>query len=322
MSKIGHIRLVGDTSTTLPGLGTENTPNLSIKPCEIRWNDMHTEEPDDVACRQHFNDRSEINAKTSGLPKAERFSWADWIADQSIDADAVFAFAPNKLLFPEQNESMVQALVQQKTQYSDFFKHHGRKTGHLKSFIIRTENWFTGIGLILWQCQALLLRHDTESRVSLTELKSLFDRIANRTRTVSLVRAKQLNSDYRDMILEEGMLGRLAGGFGKNDWVSFMLGHQSTAPSDRESLDTLLNRHLQDVIRLVEKNQLAFSRIVISCGQQQLEKLKAQKDFLQLDRMQASHQFRWLHHVAPISAQVLCGKDAIHISYAVKGDKP
>lgn len=318
MSKVALIRLIGDTSGTLPGFGSEKTPNTSVKPSEVRWNDMNTEEPDDALCRQHFCDRSEIIAKSSGVVTKERWAWADWIADQSVEAEAVFAFAPHHDLFLTQHNEIVQALVQQKTQYRDFFQRHDRKTGHLKSFIIRTENWFTGIGLIIWQCQALLINLGQEKRVSLTEVKAYFDRIAKRTRTVSILPSRQLNAEFRDQILEENLFSRLTGSLSKSAWVSFVLGVQQSQRSEKESLNALLNTYLSELIKIIENRQLAFSRIVISCNSQQLAVLKTQAAFLEFDRMQSAFGFKWIHHTPPISAQILTGKDAIHISYAIK----
>jgi hypothetical protein len=49
-----------------------------------------------------------------------------------------------------------------------------------------------------------------------------------------------------------------------------------------------------------------------------LEALKGNAAFLQFDRMQSSHGFKWVHQPSAITSQILTGKDAIHFSYAVK----
>lgn len=318
MSQVSQIRLLADSACALPGFGTEKTPSLSIKPGEVLWNDMQAEEPSDSHARQLFSTNAEVNQSTSGLVETPRFTWEDWIADQFVDADSIFIFCPHATLFQQQHDEIVQAMVAQKTKYVDFYRQHDRKTGKLKSFEVKTENWFSGIGLILWQCHMFLSKLDPEKRVSLTDLKNIFQELSRRTRTVSILSTKSMHPFFRDIILDESLMGRLTGNLGRSKWVSFELGVKLSDTSEKDSLATQIDAKLRALIDVIEAKRLSFPRVVITCDQKQMHELKNSSTFLQFDKLQSAYGFRWIHQPAPISSQILTGKDAVHISYAIK----
>jgi hypothetical protein len=320
MSIVSSIRLFGDSATALPGFESEKSPFICVKPSEIMWNGMQTIDPADGADRQLFCRNAEINPNTSGLVEYPRWRWADVLAEISIEYDAIFIFAPHQDIFPAQMDEIVKAMVAQKTQYAPFLRQHDRKTGKLKSFTVKTENWFGGVGLIIWQCQQLLNKLDGSKAVSLTQLKSYFEQLSKRTRTVSIMRSQQLNKWIRDSVVEESFFGRLTGSVGKSQWLTFELGHQLSDTSEKDTLDALIDQTFKSLIEQIENKKLGFSRVVVSCNQEQLERLRKNSVFLQLDKMQTTHKFKWVHQPASVTSQILTGKDAIHVSYAVKED--
>lgn len=318
MSKIGAIRLLGDSAVALPGFDTGSTPYISIKTSEALWNGMQTEDPSDTAGRRLFERNAEINPKTSGLISNPRWLWSDFVADQSVDSDAMFIFAPHELIFAQQHEEVVKSMVLQKTHYSEFLRRHDRRSGKIGVFEIKTDNWFAGTGLVMWQCQQLLKKLDANKTVSLTQLKAAFDKLSKRTRTLSIMSATQINPSIKNLILEESLMGRLTGSLSKSKWVTFQLGFQQSDTSDKDLLNTQIDAALKSIIKTIENKQLGFARIIISCSLEQMSLLKANGNFLQFDRMQQAFGFKWIHQPAPIASQILTGKDAIHFSYAVK----
>lgn len=317
MSKIGAIQLLGDNASALPGFNA-GTPYISVKPSEALWNGMQTEDPIDPVGRRLFERNAEIIPKTSGLIEQPLWLWSDFVADQSVENDAMFIFAPHERLFSQQHEEIMKSLVLQKTHYSDFLRKHDRRSGKIKAFEIKTNNWFAGTGLVMWQCQQLLNKLDENKAVSLSQLKKAFEQFAARTRTVSVMSVSQLNPKTRNLILDESFMGRLTGSLSKSNWVSFQLGVQGAATSDKDSLLTQVDSALSSLISSIESKQLGFARVVISCSVEQMAMLKDQSLFLQFDRMQKSFGFKWVHQPAPIASQILTGKNAIHFSYALK----
>jgi hypothetical protein len=318
MSKVGSIMLLGDSAVALPGFDSKKTPYIAVKTGEVIWNGMQCEEPSDGVSRRLFTDNAEINATTSGLIENPRWRWADFLAEQSIECDAMFIFAPHATLFPQQHSEILKSLVLQKTHYSEFFRRHQRKTGKLKTFEIKTDNWFAGVGLVIWQCQQILSKLDPEKAVSLSQLKSAFEQLSKRTRTISIMSTQQISPVTRKQILDESFLGRLTGSLGKSKWVSFQLGYQQSDSSDKDSFQTQLDAALKSMIAAIEGKKLGFSRIVISCNTNQLAQLKNNATFLQFDKMQKAYGYKWVHQPAAISSQILTGKDAVHFSYAIK----
>ncbi|MFQ3229328.1 hypothetical protein [Reinekea sp.] len=316
MSTVESIALITDSASYISGL--PNAANIHLKQGEVIWNDMQCEDPPDGYARQLFFQNAEVNERTSGLIKNSKFNWADSLAEHSIEQDALFMFAPHQDIFPQQLEEMINAQVRQKTQYIEFFSRHKIKTGKLKTFIIKTESWFTGTGLIVWQCQHLLSKIETDKSVPLTQLKRYFEQITARTRTVSIMPCNQLNPWTRSQIIEESMLSKLRGNMGRTKWISIELGIDITEVSQRDSLEVQVESQLKNVIEAIKAKKLAFPRIVISCSDAQLATLKSMASFTIFDALQSSHKFKWLHQPSSIMAQVLTGKDAVHISYSVK----
>jgi hypothetical protein len=318
MSKVGSIMLLGDSASALPGFDSTQTPYIAIKPGEVIWNDMQCEDPLDTVSRRLFADNAEIRMNTSGLIEEPRWLWADFLADQSIESDAMFIFAPHEMLFPQQHSEIVKSLVLQKTHYTDFFRRHQRKTGKIKAFEIKTNNWFTGVGLVIWQAQQVLSKLDPEKSVSLAQLKNAFEELSKRTRTISIMATQHIHSVTRKQILDESFLGRLTGSLGKSKWVTFQLGVHQSDTSEQDSLNIQVDAALKSMINDIESKKLGFSRIVISCNTEQLALLKNNATFLHFDRLQKTFGFKWVHLPAAIGCQILTGKDAIHFSYAVK----
>lgn len=317
MSKIAAIQLLADSTSALPGFD-QGADFIAIKPGEVLWNGMQTEDPVCVVDRRLFHRNAEINMKTSGLVKQPRWLWSDFVADQSIEKDAMFIFAPHEQLFSQQHEEIMKSLVLQKTYYSDFLRRHDRRSGKIKAFEVKTQNWFAGTGLVVWQCQQVLKKLDVNKTVSLSQLKKAFDQLAKRTRTISIMSAAHIHPKTRSLILNESFVGRLSGNLSKSNWVNFQLGVQMADTSDKDSLSTQIDTTLNSLIESIEDRQLGFARVVISCSLDQMAMLKEQSNFLQFDRMQKKYGFKWVHQAAPIASQILTGKNAIHFSYALK----
>lgn len=318
MSSLSSIRLLGDSAAALPGFETGKSPFICIKPAEILWNGMQTQDPSDSADRLLFHANAEINPSTSGLIEKPRWFWSDYLAEKSVDFDALFIFAPHQAIFPQQMDEIMKSLVLQKTHYAPFLRNHDRKTGKIKSFVVKTENWFSGIGLIMWQSQQLLNKINTDKAVSLTQLKSLFEQLSRRTRTLTIMPTAQLNKWIRDQVVEQSLLGRLTGSMQKNKWLTFELGFHRADTSDKDSLPALIDHTMRTIIEVIENKKLGFSRIIITCHSEQLQHLKKSASFLQFDRMQETYKFKWVHQPPSVTSQILTGKDAIHFSYAVK----
>ena len=318
MSKVGAILLTTDSAGALPGFETEKHPFIHVKPGEVVWNGMQTEEPLDPRERQLFFKNAEVNEKTSGLIEDPRWYWADSIADVSIEHDAIFVFAPHEQIFEQQITEIVKAQVLQKTHYIEFFRRHTRQSGKLKTFTVKTHNWFAGVGLVAWQAQQVLMKQDPNRSVSLAQIKLLFEQLSARTRTFSIMPCHQLHPFTRDQILEQSMVDKLRGNMGRNKWISFELGHKTNLVGERESLQQHLNDFLSTLNAQIIDKRMAFSRLIISCSNEQMAELKSNPAFLQMDKLQKAEGFKWLHQPAPITAQILTGKDAIHFSYSLK----
>lgn len=316
MSTVESIALLTDSASYIAGISS--AANIHLKQGEVVWNDMQCEDPPDNYARQLFSQSAEVNERTSGLIDNSKFSWADAIAEHSIEQDAIFMFAPHQDIFPQQLQEMINAQVKQKTQYIEFFSRHKIKTGKLKTFIIKTENWFTGTGLIVWQCQQILSKIGADKSIPLTQLKQFFEQITARVRTVSIMPCNQLNPWTRSQIVEESMLSKLRGNMGRTKWISIELGKGLTEVSQRDSLEVQVESQFQKVIDTIKASKLAFPRIIISCSDTQLATIKEMAAFSQFDALQATHKFKWLHQPSSIMAQILTGKDAVHISYSVK----
>ena len=318
MTKDASILLLTDSSSALPGFGTENFPFVSVKPGEVVWNGMQTEDPIDPQDRILFQQHAEVIERSSGLVDEPRWQWGDSIADRSVDYDSVFVFAPHEDIFIQQMDEIVNAQVLQKTHYAPFVKSHGRQTGKLKSLVIKTHNWFAGIGLAVWQCHQLLNKVATSQSMPLSHVKKYFEQLSARTRTVSIMPCNQLHPWTRNQIIDESLMSKMRGNIGRTRWISVELGKREAQVSERESMEVQLETQLQKIITVILEGKLGFSRIVVSCSNAQLAVLKKTPAFLQLDKMQSAHKFKWLHQPAPITAQILTGKDAIHLSYSSK----
>jgi len=318
MSKTGSILLLADTAGALQGFESESFPHIRVKPSEVRWNDMQMEDSIDPVDRLLFSDNAEIIERTSGLVTDSRWRWSDSIADASIDYESVFVFAPHEDIFQQQITEIVNAQVQQKTIYSHFFKQHGLQSGKLKSFVIKTNNWFAGIGLTVWQCHQLLNKVSSGEPMPLAHVKKYFEQLSSRTRTVSIMPCHQLHPWTRSQLIDESLFSKMRGNIGRTKWISLTLSQRTPEVSERDSMEAQVEVQLQKIITIISQKKLAFTRIVINCTKQQLSILKKQPAFLQLDKMQGPNKFKILHEPASILAQILTGKDAIHISYSSK----
>ena len=318
MSKVESVLLLTDTASALKGFDSDSFPNIRVKPSEVRWNDMQMEDSIDAIDRLLFSDNAEVNERTSGVVADTRWKWGDSIADASVDYDSVFLFAPHEDIFQQQMAEVVNAQVLQKTHYSAFFKQHGRQTGKLKSFVIKTNNWFAGIGLTVWQCHQLLNKTNSGQPLPLAHLKKYFEQLSSRTHSIAVIPCHQLHPWTRNLLVDESMLSKMRGNLGRTKWISIGLSQRTPEVSERDSMEAQLEIQLQKIITVISQKKLSFSRIIFSCSNLQMSALKKHPAFLQLDKMQVPYKFKWLHQPAPILAQVLTGKDPIHISYSAK----
>lgn len=318
MNKANSIILLTDSAAALSSFHTDSFPHIKVKPSEVIWNEMQTLEPSNSEGRVLFYQNAEINSKTSGLIDTPRYSWADTMADISVDYDAIFVFAPHEDIFLQQISEIVNARVLQKTSYTDFFKTQNRQTGKLKSFVIKTNDWFDGISLVAWQCDQLLKKMASGKELPLSHIKQYFEQLSERTQSCAIMQCNQLSPWVRNQIIDKSLISKLRGNVARTKWITLGLGRRQPKVSERETLESQVDDQINRIMTIISEHRLTFSRIIISCSKAQLEFLKQQTAFIKLDAMQDEYKFKWLNQPLSVSAQILTGKDAIHISYSSK----
>lgn len=314
MSKVNSIKLIGDSTSYLSCFDCPDMPNMAFKLTDISSEGGVITDPFEYEARESFAHSSSASDKYSHIVAAPEHKWADFIAEQSIENDATYIFSPRLDMFPEQHEEVIQAQIVQKTQYADFYEQHNRKTGMIKSLEVQTGNWFGGISLIMWQAQKLLQTKDPEDRVSLTQLKALFEKLSQRTVTYSIMSLAELSSWSHQQVVHDSLIDRLGGA--KEKWVTHQMSKDDIQVIEKGELTNLIDQIFITLMMLIERKALAFNRIIISCTHEQLEMLKDTLAFQQIDQMQEYWKYRWVHQVPSISSQILTGKSAIHISCA------
>lgn len=318
MSLAKVITLASDSAGSLSGLNLKQYPNLSVKPAEIVWNDMQTEDLNDSTARSLFSKNAEINNETSGFAKTERWNWLDFLVEQSIENDAVFVFVPHDVIYPEEQDQIIKATVHLKTGFIEFFKKHERKTGKIKHFIINSGNIFCGVGLVVWQCQEILSRMDPEKNLSLVQLKSVFERYAQRTKTISIMDCGSVSSGFKKQVMDQGFMDRFTSSLKRNQWLSVEFGSEALKLGDRLSLEAQITQHLSDLASIIERKQIAFPRVVIACSNEQWELLCGLDIYNQLVRFIKGTAVKIMHQQLSLTAQILTGKNSFHISYSQK----
>ncbi|EAR08671.1 hypothetical protein [Reinekea blandensis] len=318
MSRIDSIKLLGDSTVSVPLFNPQEMPNLAFKHTSILLNGEMMADSTDPDEREAFAQSLESVPKLSFDVKQPTVRWADFLAEQFLTNDACFVFSPSAELYPEYQSEIQKAQVVQKTQYADFFAQNNRPTGKLVSLEVPTGNWLCGISLIMWQAQKLLQSKDPEESVSLTKLKALFEQISQRTVTFSLISIAELNGVARDALLHENLMSRIGGTLGKSQWFTHEMCKDNAQIIEKGELSGLIDQMFISLMTIIERKALAFNRIIICCTHQQLEMLKETLAFQQIDQMQGHWNFKWVHQVPSITAQALTGKSAIHISCANK----
>ncbi|TCS38781.1 hypothetical protein [Reinekea marinisedimentorum] len=316
MSKVNSIKLVGDSTSYLSCFGNADMPNLAFKLADISSEGALLTDPFEYEARESFALSSSSSDQYSHIVAEPEHKWADFIAEQSIENDATYIFAPREDMFPEMHREILKAQVVQKTQYVNFYEQHNRKTGMIRYFEVQTGNWFGGISLIMWQAQKLLQTKDPEDLVSLTQLKGLFDKLSQRTVTYSIMSMTELNSWSHQQIVHDSLIDRIGGTLAKDKWVTHQMSKDDIQIIEKGDLTHLIDQIFITLMMLIERKALAFNRIIISCTHAQLDMLKETLAFQQIDQMQEYWKYRWVHQVPSITSQILTGKSAIHISCA------
>lgn len=316
MSKVNSIKLLSDSAAAISCFNETDMPNIAIKLADIAAEGSQIIDPIEYSERASFALSSASSDRFSHIVADPQHKWADFIAEQSIENDATYIFAPRQDMFPELHEEIIKAQIVQKTQYADFYEQHNRKTGMIKSFEIHTGNWFGGISLIMWQAQKLLQTKKPDDNVSLTQLKALFEQLSQRTVTYSIMSMAELSSWSHQQIVHDSLMERIGGGLAKDKWVTHQMSKDDVQIIEKGDLTNLIDQIFITLMMLIERKALAFNRIVISCTHEQLEMLKQTLAFQQIDQMQEYWKYQWVHQVPSVTSQILTGKSAIHISCA------
>jgi hypothetical protein len=316
MAKVNSIKLLGDSAAFLSCFNAADMPNLAFKLAEISSESTQLTDPLEYETRESFALSNDNTEKYTHLITHPEHKWADFIAEQSIENDATYIFTPQQDMFPELHEEILQAQIVQKTQYANFYERHNRKTGMIKSFDIQTGNWFGGISLIMWQAQKLLQTKKPEDRVSLSQLKTLFDQLSQRTVTYSIMSLAELSSWSHQQIVHDSLIDRLGGTLAKDKWVTHQMSKDDIQIIEKGDLPNQIDQVFITLMMLIERKALAFNRIIISCTHSQLDMLKQTLAFQQIDQMQEYWKYQWVHQVPSITSQILTGKSTIHISCA------
>jgi len=318
MSQVSLITLTSDSAASLSGQDLSKFPNIAIKPAEITWNDMQTEDLNDSVARRLFSSNAEIIQSTSGFTVTPKWNWTDFLVEHSVEKDAIFVFLPHPAIYPNEQDNVVSSTMKLKTNFIDFFNMHHRKTGKIKHFVLNSGNIFCGVGLVMWQCQEILSRMDPEKSLSLLQLKEVFDRYARRTKTISIMDNASINTDFQKQLSEPGLKNMLSAKLKRKHWLSVTFTKDNVQMGDQLSLEAQITKHFSELANFIETEKLAFPRIVISCSTEQWTLISKLNIFGLLNRFIEGTNIKIMHQQSSLTAQVLTGKNAIHISYSHK----
>jgi len=318
MSQASLISLACDSAASLSGQDLEKYPNIVIKPAEIIWNDMQTEDLNDSVARSLFSKNAEIIPATSGIIQNQKWNWTDFLVNHSVENDAIFIFLPNTVIYPNELDNAVASTMKLKTHFIDFFRKHDRKTGKIKHFVVNSGNVFGGIGLLLWQCQEFLLRMDPNKNLSLLQLKEVFERYSNRTKSILIMDNSAINKALKNKLSDPGLKNKLTAKLQRKQWLSVSLKKDDIDIGEQTSLEAQIVQHLSQLATVIEDQRMAFPRILISCSTQQWDYISSLEIFKLLGRYIEGTKIKLMHQQLSISAQILTGKNAIHISYSHK----
>lgn len=304
-------------SNILPAI-VDKFESAYIKPADIVWNDMPIAEPEDVLTRQLFQQNAEIINKTSGLTFREIDPWSDFVADKAIKHETLWLVHAGSQLFVREHEHILNATVMLKTHYADLFKKYNKTSGHCKLGTIDSGTWFGGVGIATWQIASYLNKLGDSSKFSFTQVRGNLQKLAVRSKHLSIVNNQQVNSDIAGLMGKGKFLDSVKKTMLKEHWCLLESKKNQLVRTPMDSFNKALTNGLENMIVATQAGSLAFLGIVISCSQKQRTALSKNPSFLKLKTMEKTHQLKVIINELSISESILLGKDSIHFSYAEK----
>ena len=159
---------------------------------------------------------------------------------------------------------------------------------------------------------------DLSSRPSVSGIKQSLLRLSQRTVQVSLIPAKHTNQDFMKLAQEHGLEKRMVLGFNRDLWYGCCVSNGNITIFNQAPFEDQLKLMLEPLVNELGRGKLAFPRVLLNTSDDMHKRLTQSPSWKSIQEQQKPRKFQVINQLPGITAQVLMGKDAVHLSFVLR----